>query len=118
AALPPPVSSPKNQLQRRQVAPSTSCQSFNSAKRKCNGDAAVRYPRDAPHTPHPARLRARRMGRDLAAVRTSVGICRALNAGMQPSRTFIHIALALVATSLIAPARQLAAQGGPKTTRP
>ena len=57
------------------------------------------------------------MGRDLAAVRTSVGICRALNAGMQPSRTFIHIALALVGASLIAPPRQVAAQGGPKTTR-
>src|SRR2546428_8083976 len=37
---------------------------------------------------------------------------------MHASRSSLHIALALVATSLIAPAPQLAAQGGPKTTRP
>src|SRR2546428_8399868 len=37
---------------------------------------------------------------------------------MHTSRSSMHIALALVATSLIAPAHQLAAQGGPKTTRP
>src|SRR5437899_1953516 len=47
----------------------------------------------------------------------AVGICRALKPGMHPSRSPIHIALALVATSLIAPARPVAAQGGPKTTR-
>src|SRR5256885_7946750 len=47
----------------------------------------------------------------------TVGICRALKPGMQASRTFIHIALALVGASLIAPPRQVAAQGGPKTTR-
>src|SRR5260370_17066245 len=45
-------------------------------------------------------------------------MCRALKPGMHPSRTFIHIALALVATSLITPSRHLAAQGGPKTSRP
>ena len=57
------------------------------------------------------------MGRDLGAVRTRRGICRALKPGMHTSRSSIHIALALVATSLIAPASHLAAQGGPKTTR-
>ena len=57
------------------------------------------------------------MGRDFRAVRASVGTCRALKPGMHASRSSIHIALALVATSLIAPARPVAAQGGPKTTR-
>src|SRR5947208_4498494 len=57
------------------------------------------------------------MGRDLGAVRTRRGICRALKPGMHTSRSSIHIALAVLATSLIAPASHLAAQGGPKTTR-
>ena len=37
---------------------------------------------------------------------------------MHASRSSIHIALALVAGCLITPARHVAAQGGPKTTRP
>jgi hypothetical protein len=37
---------------------------------------------------------------------------------MHASRSSIHIALALVAACLITPARHVAAQGGPKTTRP
>ena len=45
-------------------------------------------------------------------------MCRALKPGMHTSRTFIHIALALVATGLITPPRHVAAQGGPKTARP
>jgi len=45
-------------------------------------------------------------------------MCRALKPGMHISRRCLHIVVALIATSLITPPRHLAAQGGPKTSRP